>query len=212
MRLTPAPSLERAVRIISFLMVVLRGDRVTLSTGGLDVNADRVLSRRSPTRILLDQADTPRRLVQRNDGSAVHSLALPMATCKQSSPVGVWRGCVTPLYRLMISRYGRGAAFPRSLGDGNFAHRRPSSCLGVPPTLPSPAWLVAIRFRENESHQESLSDPCLASANSRCGAKQPLPASGFWSAWPSISSGSIPWSRSTKGSLNNYFPFLGAGS
>jgi len=80
---------------------------------------------------VLDQATTPRRLVQRNDGSTVCSLTLPIATCKQSSPVGVWRGCVTPLYRLMISRYGRGAAFPHSLGDGNFAHHRPSSCLAV---------------------------------------------------------------------------------
>jgi len=160
-RLTPAPALERTVRIISFLMVVLRGDRVTLSTGGLDVNAGRVLSRRGPTRVLLDQANTPRRLVQRNDGSTVHSLALPMTTCQQGRPVGVWSTCVAPLYRLMVSRYSRGAAFPAF--TRGWESRPPSTVKlsRIPPTLPSPTQFMPEQFRENESHQESLSPPLI---------------------------------------------------
>ena len=140
MRVMPAPSstsMESGRAVTSFLPVVLRGGRVTLSTGGLDMNAGRVLPRRGPTRALLGQAATPRRLVQRDDGSSVHALALPMATCKQRRPVGVRANCVTPLYRLMISRYGRGAASPAFTRGWGFHPSSTVTLSRIPPPLPS---------------------------------------------------------------------------
>ncbi len=61
--------------------------------------------------------------------------------------------------KLMVSRYGRGAAFPAFTRGWE---SRPSSTVKlsrIPPTLPSPTRFMPEQFRENESHQESLSPP-----------------------------------------------------
>src|SRR5579862_9022083 len=58
-RLTPAPSSTRTEStggVTSFQSFVLRGRRVTLSTGGRGMNAGQVEPCRIPTRVLLDQA------------------------------------------------------------------------------------------------------------------------------------------------------------
>jgi len=62
----------------------------------------------------------------------------------------------------MISRYGRGAASPAFTRGWE---SRPSSTVKlsrIPPTLPSPARFRLERFRENESHKQSLPDPIEA--------------------------------------------------
>src|SRR5918911_1418622 len=61
----------------------------------------------------------------------------------------------------MISRYGRGAAFPRSLGGGNHAHHRPSSCLGDLLTSHPPPGLWPGGFgRTNRTRNRCLSPGC----------------------------------------------------
>jgi hypothetical protein len=87
MRLTPTLNIDhfRELEVVTpFLMFVFRSGRVVLSTGFGEGEYESVEKLLASILSHFGQADNPRRLVRTNDGSDVHLLALPIATCSQS--------------------------------------------------------------------------------------------------------------------------------